>query len=221
MYLCYTFTALNDSIYMKLISFLIPFSLVLFMLTSCGPKELGVKDANGKYVSHLSGDKIVFEDDSFVTLPKDVERTYYLIRHAEKDSLPKGNPYLTEQGKARSTNLAKLFKQSRIDEVYSTMTNRTFYTVDSLARMKGISTKIYTPKNFKETVAVIDSIGEATKILVVGHSNTLPVIANYLSDSKHYNQQIAEDQYDDFVVVHQLSDGSRKLLTLKYRNTYE
>lgn len=184
-------------------------------------KQLNVKQLEGKYVASIQNNAILFEDKTTYEFPKDELRTYFLIRHAEKDTQPKGNPILTQKGLGRSVTLADIFKGSRVDEVYSTLTNRTFQTVDSLTSMKGLSTMIYVPNNIKEKILRIDSLAQSKRIVIVGHSNSTPVVANYLARKKYYEKAFDESDYDNFVVVHQLKDSTAILLPLKFRSNYE
>ena len=109
----------------------------------------------------------------------DTETTiYYLIRHAEKDrsdSLNR-NPNLTEAGLNRAENWAKYFSNIKLDDVYSTNYNRTIQTAQPTAKSKNLVIKSYNPRNLFDSIFQAETKGKT--VLVVGHSNTTPALAN-------------------------------------------
>lgn len=113
--------------------------------------------------------------------------SYYLIRHAEKNLMnpDNKNPHLTEQGKIRASNWKKIFKYISFDKIYSTNYSRTLETAKPTAEDKGILVEKYNPKKLYEELLIEKNKGK--KILVVGHSNTIPVLANILIGEDIYN----------------------------------
>ena len=113
--------------------------------------------------------------------------TYYLIRHAEKNLInpDNKNPHLTEQGKIRATNWKNIFKHTSFDKIYSTHYFRTQETAKPTAEDKGIIVEEYNPKNLYKELLIEKNKGK--KMLVVGHSNTTPVLANILIGEDIYN----------------------------------
>jgi phosphohistidine phosphatase SixA len=109
---------------------------------------------------------------------------YYLIRHAEKDTLdPKEeNPQLTDKGKKRAEKWAEIFKNIKFDAVYSTDFTRTRLTAEPSAKANNLDIILYKPNSIN-----IDTFKSETKgktILIVGHSNSTPKFANDLLDKK-------------------------------------
>lgn len=129
------------------------------------------------------------------------DRTYYLFRHAEKDTVPKSNPVLNDIGYERSFRLADIFRKTKVDQIYSTLYNRTMHTVDSLATSKGIATSIYTPGRMKLASEEILSAEKDRNFVVVGHSNTIPGMVNLLMGKQVLTQNIDESNYDMFYIV--------------------
>ena len=66
------------------------------------------------------------------------ETTYHFVRHAEFNKKNPDKP-LSDKGKKRAQALAKHFYKTKVTQVYTTHTDRTFDTVTPLARDKGIS----------------------------------------------------------------------------------
>ncbi len=114
--------------------------------------------------------------------------TYYLIRHAEKDRSDKTNrnPDLTEEGLQRAENWARHFKDITFDVIYSTDTNRTKQTAAPTAKTKNLALQFYDPSKMDMEEFMIQTKGKT--ILIVGHSNTTPMLTNKL---------LGEDKYED------------------------
>lgn len=120
------------------------------------------------------------------TTVTEIETTYYLIRHAEKDRSDKTNrnPELNKVGQARATAWATHFKDIDLDLIYSTNYNRTQQTATPTAVSKGLEIKEYNPSSMYD-----DHFKAATKgkvVLVVGHSNTTPAFVNAILGKKKY-----------------------------------
>ena len=112
----------------------------------------------------------------------------YLIRHAEKDrsDLKNKNPHLNELGKNRRLKWVEVFKNVQFDKILSTNYNRTVETVTPISIEKKIEISIYSPSNIDYESFKSKTSGE--KVLVVGHSNTIPFFVNGLIDKEVYQQ---------------------------------
>lgn len=171
---------------------------------------------DGQYVSKISGDTIFTENGLSMTMDS-VEKVFYLTRHAEKDSIPADNPLLTDQGLLRSTKLADILRATRVDAIYSTIFYRSLYTVDSLADVKAMVVLPYETKNLRGVIQQIDSTKNIKSVLFVGHSNTIPALANSLAGKTVFNKNWEDDEYDNFIVVLKKMNGRKEVLTLKYK----
>lgn len=196
------------------------FGILFIIVIGCKPSIENVKpeSVKGKYVSSIEQGVISFTDGSQAKLNTNAGgKVIYLTRHAEKDTLPKGNPILTDEGYERANTLAQMFKKTRLDLVYSTFYNRTMHTVDSLVSMKGLATKIYQPKEMKSLAAEILENKTDNQILISGHSNTTPAFASVLMGETLFDSGFDESDYDNLLVVNVLADGTRKMYELKYK----
>ena len=127
--------------------------------------------------------------------------TYYLIRHAEKDTSAAGstqmqaNPPLSNQGKERAEKLAALMEKEGIDFLFSTDYLRTKSTLAPLATKIGKPIQIYSPN---QQAAWADTLRQppfrGKKLLIAGHSNTIPILANLLIGQKKY-ENLADNEY--------------------------
>ena len=112
----------------------------------------------------------------------------YLIRHAEKDrsDLKNKNPHLNKLGKVRALKWVEVFKNIQFDKIFSTNYNRTIETVKPISLDKKIEISIYSPSKIDYENFKSKTYGE--KVLVVGHSNTIPFFVNGLIDKEVYQQ---------------------------------
>jgi phosphohistidine phosphatase SixA len=111
---------------------------------------------------------------------------YYLIRHAEKDrSDPTNkNPHLTEAGFKRADKWSTVFNNVHFDAIYSTDYFRTKETAAPTAKAKNLDIKIYDPKRMDISAFLTETKGKT--VLIVGHSNTTPALANEILGNETY-----------------------------------
>lgn len=189
--------------------------ILALLIISC---KTDVVDVNGKYIQSIERNIITLEGGHTLELDNSKgAKTIYLVRHAEKDTIPKSNPILTEAGYDRSFRLAELFKKTRLDAIYSTLYNRTMHTVDSLGNAKGLKTMIYQPKDLKQIGIDITESKEINKVIISGHSNTTPALANVFMGEKIIDLGFEESDYDNFLIVQINPDGGKTLYQLRYK----
>lgn len=126
---------------------------------------------------------------------------YYLIRHAEKDRTDKTNknPVLTQQGLSRALKWAEVFKDVNFDEVYSTDYSRTKQTAEPTAFKQKKTLKLYNPSTLDIEAFKAQTRGKT--ILIVGHSNTTPVVTNKLLGEKKYKNMDDADNAGLYIVT--------------------
>ncbi|MDQ3750623.1 MAG: histidine phosphatase family protein [Acidobacteriota bacterium] len=128
--------------------------------------------------------------------------TAILLRHAEKDvseGADTANPELSAAGNLRAQKLVEIINKYQPDAIYSTDYIRTRATVRPLARRRRMMTQIYDPRNLNQMHDLILS-GKIKRIVVVGHSNTTPALANLLMKQDKY-KNLAESEYDKIWVI--------------------
>lgn len=110
--------------------------------------------------------------------------TYYFIRHAEKVDNSK-NPDLSEIGLERAKLWNEIFSEINLDAIYSTDFKRTLQTIAPTATTKNIIITNYNPKTLDIESFKKNTLGK--KVLVVGHSNTIPNFVNQIINKNIYN----------------------------------
>ena len=104
--------------------------------------------------------------------------SYYLIRHAEKvlTNPNNPNPHLTKKGYLRSLEWKKILEEIHFDVIYSTSFHRTLETAKPIANERNIEIQEYVSNDLYNENFRKNNLGKT--VLVVGHSNTTPFLAN-------------------------------------------
>jgi phosphohistidine phosphatase SixA len=142
--------------------------------------------------------------------------TIILVRHAEKAIVPPENkdPDLSPAGLARAQELARMFGDAGIAAIYATQYKRTQQTVKPLASKLGLQVSQVEAKKTSELLKQIRSRNAGQMIFIAGHNNTVPeIIAAFGGPQLPI---IPETDFDNLYILTVQSDGSAKLLKMKY-----
>lgn len=142
--------------------------------------------------------------------------TVILVRHAEKAIVPPENkdPDLSAAGLERAQELATMLGGSDIKAIYATQFKRTQQTVKPLAGKIGIPVTLVEAKKTTDLVKQIRAENAGQVIFIAGHNNTVPEIVAALGGPQL--PIIPESEYDNLYILTVQSDGSAKLLKMKY-----
>ena len=145
------------------------------------------------------------------------ERVFVLVRHAEKCLAQGSDPMLSEEGRQRSEALARMLSDAPLDAIYSTPFLRTVQTAEPTARHHGLEI-IETPVSSDFLSGLAEQLRAADEryVLVSGHSNTTPALANLLAGTDLAD--MPDEQYDLMYVVTLGGDGAATVLPLRYGN---
>lgn len=131
------------------------------------------------------------------------ETIVYLVRHAEKSTENASDPDLSSAGFVRADSLASSLREAGINVIITTHLKRTIETAQPLARKRGITPEVVAISG--STAAHIDSVVAAvrrhtgSRILVVGHSNTIGRIAEALG-APHIGD-LCDNEYSDIIIL--------------------
>lgn len=139
--------------------------------------------------------------------------TYILVRHAEKDY--GGDPVLTQLGIDRANHLAETLTNTDLHAVYSTDTRRTRLTAKPVAKDHKLKVKIYDVALIRDFANFLKYNHRGKTVLVVGHSNTTPALANLLTDTDS-NPRFDEMDYANLLIVTLPRIGRPRVLKLRY-----
>ncbi len=133
---------------------------------------------------------------------------YFFIRHAEK-VLHIKNPDLTPKGRKRAVEWSNILQHYTINKVISTSYKRTIQTANPIAKKHGIQTEIYDTNDFSVQEFIKTTKGQ--KIVIVGHSNTIPSLVNkFIKEDKYKN--IDEIIYGNLYIVTISNNKARDIL---------
>lgn len=142
-----------------------------------------------------------------------------LVRHAEKASNEE-DPPLTPAGQQRAEALIQVARNAGVSAIYTTKLRRTRETAQPLADRLGvpITVREVIPGGGQAQAAeqardiLTQHRGEV--VLVVGHSNTLPLVAEALAGVPI--QPIPDSEYDRLMVVVVPPSGPARLIQSRY-----
>jgi len=144
--------------------------------------------------------------------------TVVVVRHAEKVDATINDPPLAAAGERRAERLAQIFGEvkgpGRLDAIYVSDTRRAQQTAAALASRLGIRPTVLPALDVEGVVRRVLREHRGGRVIVVGHSNTVPEIVHDLSGASI--PSIDEDEYDDLYVVTVPTVGRPSLLSMKY-----
>jgi broad specificity phosphatase PhoE len=142
-----------------------------------------------------------------------------VIRHAEKESVSEPDPPLSAAGEARAALLAQMFGQAtgagRLDAIYISSALRNRMTAAPLAarlRIVPIVAPTDDPKGLARRI-VRENSGK--RVMVIGHTNTVPAIVAALSGRSDI-PQIEEKEFGTLYIVTVPRIGHANVLRLSY-----
>jgi len=151
--------------------------------------------------------------------------TVIFVRHAEKATEPADNPGLNEAGKRRAAELARQLVDADVvpglgvDAVFSTPYRRTEETAKPVADALGLTINSYDAADTELFIGELVREYKGKIILVVGHSNTVPMMIGNMGASKNV-PPIAEGEYDNIYLVSIPWFGKTKTIRLRYGEPY-
>ena len=140
--------------------------------------------------------------------------TVVLVRHGEKALEPPNDPPLSPAGQQRARDLVKALADAHVTTIITTQFERTKLTAKPLADSLHVTPAVVAVANLK---AQIDTIAARVKgakkgstVLVVGHSNTIPLIIAALGGPKM--PDLCDAEYSNLFVLEMGDAGSAKLI---------
>jgi phosphohistidine phosphatase SixA len=136
----------------------------------------------------------------------------YLVRHAEKlDNST--DPNLSECGNQRAQQLSKMLSKTNISAIYSTKYQRTMQTAEPMSTLKHLKIENYDPNDLEGFYLQLKQ--KKRSALIVGHSNTTPVLTSFLTQQKI--APLTEEDYQYLYQVQFIND--QPFLTILQQTT--
>jgi broad specificity phosphatase PhoE len=144
--------------------------------------------------------------------------TIIFFRHAEQTSHDEADPPLSEAGQRRVAELTRQLVDADvvagIDAIYSTPYIRSLETARPLADQLDLPINSYAADDTEQVLETILKNHKGKIILVIGHSNTLPVLIANLGASKKV-PAIAQNEFDNIYIISIPWFGKTKTIRLR------
>ena len=155
---------------------------------------------------------------SLLTAGSALAQTVILVRHAEKVDAS-ADPVLSEAGQRRAVDLAVALSDSDLTHVLTSPLQRTRLTARPAAEAHAINPEVIsfeggTEAHVRRVAERIRSLPDAAVVLVVGHSNTIPLIAGALGETGP--AEMADCEYDRLTVISVEDDGDSPAVITRY-----
>jgi 2,3-bisphosphoglycerate-dependent phosphoglycerate mutase len=130
-----------------------------------------------------------------------------LVRHAEAEHDPGGDPALTDAGLQRADRLAGLLRDAGLEAIHTTDYRRTRGTAAPIAAATGLDPVLYDGRDLQTLATWL--VRSGGRRLIVGHSNTTPELVRLLGGDP--GSEFALDEHDRVYLI--LLDGQGGLIT--------
>jgi len=141
--------------------------------------------------------------------------TFILVRHAERDTFFAGTDQpLSQNGKLRAQELARVLKDVPIDAVYTTKWTRTKQTAQGIMAARRDTAVVLEGSDFKAQAQMLKTKHVGQTVLIVGHSDSVPQIIQNMIGSPI--SQLGHLEYDALWVVSIGTDGKGTATKLRY-----
>ena len=145
--------------------------------------------------------------------PSPAQEAIYVVRHAERAD-QSADSALSSEGVGRSYTLRDMLKDAGITRIFTSELRRTLETAMPLASAIHLTPQQVASADAEALAARISASGPRDRVLVVGHSNTVPALLRALHVDASIT--IADEDYDNLFIVVPQKDGRPVLLRLKY-----
>jgi broad specificity phosphatase PhoE len=139
--------------------------------------------------------------------------TVILVRHGEKATEPPNDPPLSPAGQQRARDLVRALAGAKVSTIITTQFARTKETAKPLADSSHETPIIIATGNMQEHVdaiaAKVRSAKKGSTVLVVGHSNTIPLIIAALGGPKM--PDLCDAEYSHLFVL-EMSESAKATL---------
>jgi broad specificity phosphatase PhoE len=155
---------------------------------------------------------------SLATALPAMAQTVIIVRHAEKADAS-ADPLLSEAGQARAQALAAELNEAHPSVILTSPLQRTILTAAPTAAFHSVTSEAV-PLNtgvqahLAAIVARVQTLPEDATILIVGHSNTVPLIARALGYPEAAD--MPECEYDRLTTLHLLGEGRAHAIVSRY-----
>ena len=155
---------------------------------------------------------------SLMTAGSSVAQTVILVRHAEKVDAS-ADPVLSEAGRRRAFDLAVALGDADLTHVFTSPLQRTVLTARPAAEAHAINPEVIsfeggTEAHVRRVADRVRALPDDAVVLVVGHSNTIPLIAGALGETGP--SEMRDCEYDRLILIPVEDDGDSPAIITRY-----
>jgi len=145
--------------------------------------------------------------------------TIVIVRHAEKVMDGSPDPALSSEGQARAALLARMFGERQLKDhinvIYTSPSLRNRQTAAPLAARLGIEPQVVSEDDAGGFARRVLHEHRGARILIVGHTDTIPAIVQALSGARDI-PPIGATEYGTMYIVSVPRVGRASVLSLSY-----
>lgn len=141
------------------------------------------------------------------------QEAVYIVRHADRANDESTSP-LSVEGLARAARLADMLRDAGITDIFVSEYQRTAQTAAPLASRLGITPTAVPADDPGALLRKIRRTGPKARVLVAGHSDTVPALLTALGCKPPVT--IAKAEYDNLFVVVARGTAGPACLRLRY-----
>jgi phosphohistidine phosphatase SixA len=136
-----------------------------------------------------------------------------VVRHAERADAT-ADSALSSAGQARAMRLAVMLKDAGITHIFTTDLRRTVQTAEPVAAALKVTPTEVPAGDLDALLNRLRALSSRDRVLVVGHSNTIPEIVRRLGVSTPIT--IGDQEYDNLFIVMPLGEVTASSVRLRY-----
>lgn len=141
---------------------------------------------------------------SLLTATSAMAQTVYLVRHAEKADAS-ADPVLSEAGQVRAAALATALAEAHPGHIFTSPLQRTRLTAEPTATFHSVTVEPFgldggAAAHAASIAERVRALPDDAVVLIVGHSNTVPLIARALGYAEAAD--MPECEYDRMTTLH-------------------
>ncbi|MCX6553044.1 MAG: histidine phosphatase family protein, partial [Acidobacteria bacterium] len=130
-------------------------------------------------------------------VPAGAQEAIYIVRHAERLDDSKDSP-LSDDGRARAGRLADVLRDAGITGIFVSEYQRAADTARPLATALGLNLQVIPADDQTALLAKVRAAGPRARVLIAGHSDTVPLLLKALGYDK--DVVITKNEYDNLFV---------------------
>lgn len=185
--------------------------LLLILGALLGSMALNIKH----YMWNLSDEKLAEIQAANIAKESDSNVTQiYILRHTEKED-DSEDPMLSAEGINRANYWKKVLQHTDFSKVFTTDFKRNIQTANIISEESTVQPDLYYPMSF-DVMKFINQI-RGQKVLVIGHSNTIPDMVNRLIDETKY-PPMSHENYNIMYIVNINENGETSSSMLHIEN---